>query len=242
MLVLYYYVFTTLFFAWRTESFLVSNVISNALNTAPSPRVKTSDLHATWSNGQAVQDYQNFLATGRQEIELTSDGPSVIVVPSDSPLPLLASVWKDMGMGDDMLVEFDASATAALPAQMPDGRTEYPIYIFLPPNEITSFLMNLPDSYRERVDDFVFVAGGLAYGNNEDLLKDRGYCRDAMTQMVLSGLKVLPSGQVEDGKAYLGADASGEDKIAGECAACGKWAGSVVGRLERSNVYCSTGM
>ena len=68
-----------------------------------------------------------------------------------------------------------------------------------------------------------------------------GYCRDAMTQVVISGMKILPNGHVEDIKAFLGSDASGEDKLAGECTACGKWAGSIVERLERSNVLCKTG-
>lgn len=61
-----------------------------------------------------------------------------------------------------------------------------------------------------------------------------------MTQVLISGMRVSKNNQVLDMKTFLGTDAVGEDKIAGECTACGKWAGSIAARLERSNVYCRT--
>mgnify|MGYP006386381237 FL=1 len=61
-----------------------------------------------------------------------------------------------------------------------------------------------------------------------------------MTQVLISGMGMNQYNKVQDLKTYLGADANGEDKLAGECTACGKWAGSIAARLERSNVYCRT--
>jgi hypothetical protein len=61
-----------------------------------------------------------------------------------------------------------------------------------------------------------------------------------MTQVLISGMRILNNNQVEDMKTLLGTDAVGEDKIAGECTACGKWAGSIAARLDRCNVYCRT--
>jgi hypothetical protein len=63
-----------------------------------------------------------------------------------------------------------------------------------------------------------------------------------MTQVLISGMRIDENHnfRVHDVKAYLGSDANGEAKIAGECTACGKWAGSIAERLERANVSCRT--
>jgi hypothetical protein len=66
----------------------------------------------------------------------------------------------------------------------------------------------------------------------------KGYCRDQMTQVLISGLQITPTNILNDLKISLGSDANGEDKIAGECAACGKWAGSITSRLESKNIFC----
>jgi hypothetical protein len=117
----------------------------------------------------AVQDYQNFLSSGKQEIELTVDCPSVILRPIESSTPL-ADALVAMGVGgDDMVLTPDQDLPQSLA-----GRSEYPIYITLPPNQLEDFLTNLPASYKDRPDDFVFFSGGLEYGNIEDILKDRG--------------------------------------------------------------------
>lgn len=60
-----------------------------------------------------------------------------------------------------------------------------------------------------------------------------------MTQVLISGFKATEN-QVMDRKVLLGTDAVGEDKLAGECTACGKWAGSIAARLARGNVFCRT--
>jgi hypothetical protein len=62
-----------------------------------------------------------------------------------------------------------------------------------------------------------------------------------MTQVLISGMRISdPNNQVQDMKAYLGPDANGEEKLAGECTACGKWAGSIARRLEGRNIFCRT--
>jgi hypothetical protein len=61
-----------------------------------------------------------------------------------------------------------------------------------------------------------------------------------MTQVLITGLDITPSFQVNDLAISIGNDANGDDKIAGECAACGKWAGSIASRLEGFNIFCRT--
>lgn len=62
-----------------------------------------------------------------------------------------------------------------------------------------------------------------------------------MTQVLISGMRIdAKAGKVSDLTSKLGVDASGTDKLTGECSACGKWAGAIARRLERSNVFCRT--
>jgi hypothetical protein len=65
-------------------------------------------------------------------------------------------------------------------------------------------------------------------------------CREEMTQVLISGMKVIDNNEVIDQKVLLGVDGNGLDKLAGECTACGKWAGSIAARLRNGNVYCRT--
>lgn len=188
---------------------------------------------ATWSDSRAVKEYQDFLASGKQEIEKTPDGPCVIVAPLDGGDMELADAIVQMGMGDDVILRKGQEAPAEIA-----GATAYPIYITIPPQELKEFLQNLPASFNERRDDFIFCSGGLKYGNIEKVLKDTGYCRDAMTQFLVSGFKTKPI--IEDTCTKLGMSANGEDKYAGECAACGKWSGSVEARLENNAIRCKT--
>ena len=130
------------------------------------------------ADSRAVQDYQAFLASGKQEIELKEDGPSVVVRTTAQPstrglasdLDLLPEVWNVLGGGQDVEVFPDATS---LPTEL-GGRTEYPIYIALPPQLLESFLSNLNPCFVERIDDFVFFSGKLPFGNTEDVLKEKG--------------------------------------------------------------------
>ena len=126
---------------------------------------------ATWSDSKAVRDYQDFLNSGKQEIDVARDGPSVIIKPGTTQggSSELADALVAMGMGDDLVL----TPEQELPDAM-GGSSEYPVYVTLPPSQIEDFLINLKDSYRARPEDFVFFSGGLQYGNIEGVLQDRG--------------------------------------------------------------------
>ena len=201
---------------------------------APQSSSVTKLQMATWSDSKAVMQYQDFLSTGKQEIEHKPDGPSVIICPADG-LNEISYALMEMGMGDDVVITKDDE----LPYEL-GGNQEYPIYITLPPTELREFLSNLRPDQEAREDDFVFFSGGPYYGNIEDLLKDYGYCRDYMTQVLVTGLEVSgPANQIKDLSSKIGTDAMGEDKWAGECAACGKWNGAIAERMERSDIRCN---
>lgn len=206
-----------------------SSVTRNAVSSL-------SRLHmATWSDNRAVQEYKDFLSSGKQEIEKTPDMPSVIIRPGEGFDATLAEGVFNMGMQDDIIIVPHADLPPSI------GNSErYPIYVALPPTLLREFIQNLPDSYKQRAEDFVFFSGGLQCGNIESVLKDYGYCRDAMTQVLISGVKFKPNGVVEDSSVALGADAQGEQKWAGQCSACGKWSGSIQQRLERNAVRCKS--
>lgn len=61
-----------------------------------------------------------------------------------------------------------------------------------------------------------------------------------MTQVLISGMRITDDKSVQDLHVSMGADANGENKLTGECAACGKWAGAIARRMEKSNVFCRT--
>lgn len=201
----------------------------------------TTSLHmATWSDSKAVKEYQDFLSSGAQEIVLAEDQASVIIVsPNEADLEFnelnpLAQALMHMGNGDDVIL----SPYQPLPETLGDS-SEYPIYLTLPPQEMEPFLDSLDPAYVERQADFCFFAGGFQYGNIEEIIQPRGYCRDTMTQIVISGMELGPQG-IKDASVNLGPDSVGADKIAGGCAACGKWNGAIAKRLERNDVRCST--
>jgi hypothetical protein len=195
---------------------------------------RTALSMATWSDSKAVKDYQEFLASGEQEIKLAKDQPSVIIFSPDGASEMAESLWA-MGNGDDVAVQAGQDLPQAL-----GGQVSYPIYITLPPNQLAYFLQHLPEQYKARYEDFVFFSGGLYYGNIEDILKANGLCRDSMTQAIMTGFVRTPSGQFKDLTTNLGLDAQGEKKLAGECSACGKWHGAIKERLERNGIQCST--
>jgi hypothetical protein len=141
----------------------------------------------------------------------------------------MADALIKMGMGDDCVLVSGQEIPAG-------GPTEFPIYITLPPSELRDFLKNLPTSFKDRPEDFVFLSGGLKYGSCESVLKDFGYARDTMTQFLISGFQTKPI--IKDTSTSLGFSKNGEAKIAGECAACGKWAGAIEKRLERNAIRC----
>jgi len=223
---------------------LVSPATAFAPHAVARQKTASSLRMATWSDSKAVKEYQDFLESGEQEITLKEDCPSVIIVsPNEADLEFdelnpLAQALMRMGNGDDIIL----APYQPLPEVIGEGEfatSEYPIYLTLPPQEIEPFLDNIDTAYGERQSDFSFFAGGFQYGNIEEILKERGYCRDSMTQIVISGMELGAEG-IKDLSVSLGPDSVGVEKWAGECAACGKWNGAIAKRLAKYQIRCST--
>jgi hypothetical protein len=153
---------------WLFLSLLVTTSItkSTAFVTPKNVVVRNVALHASWSDSKAVMDYQNFLASGQQNIQLARDGAAVIVKPLSGDT-LLADCLFESGMGNDVVITPDQP----LPAMETD---DFPIYITLPPTQLEALLDNCPPSLEAKYDNFVFFSGGRTYGNIEDVLKQRG--------------------------------------------------------------------
>jgi len=228
---------TTFLFLFKTIYLGTSFSVSTRLHVKSSKTF--TSLQATWSNGQAVREYQDFLASGKQEIAKESDGPSVIVTSSNpnSPATPLVDALMSLGNGIDVVL----TPTSPLPPIV-GNRESFPIYVALPPNELNDFIKNLSDDWKPKIEDFVFLSGGPICGVIEPILKSYGYARDSMTQVLVSGFTTPgPIGKPRDLSCSVGIDSKGEDKMAGECAACGKWAGAVQERLEANAITCKTG-
>lgn len=205
-----------------------------AASTLASPSTTSLNM-AIWSDPKAVKEYQEFLSTGKSEVEMASDSASVIIVEPETYCDMADALFT-MGMGDDLAI----SPYQDLPEQM-DGKASYPIYITLPPNRLAEFIENLPESYLQRAEDFVFFSGGLVYGNIEEVLRKNGFCRDTMTQVLASGFKwFAETKRVDDLGVKLGMANNGEEKWGGQCTACGKWQGAIAERMLRNDVICKT--
>lgn len=193
---------------------------------------------ATWSNGQAIREYQDFLASGKQEISKESDGPSLIVKsPRVNPAyDGLVHAICSLGKGNDVII----SSTDEIPSLV-GSHENFPIYVAIPPYELDDFIKSLPESWKLRTDDFVFLSGGNLCGVVEPILKSYGYARDTMSQFLISGFSIPPItgiGKPLDLTCELGLDANMEVKLSGPCASCGKWGGAIQERLERNGITC----
>lgn len=229
-----------------TTTLAIYNVINVATSFTPQlptrttgSKIKTSSLAATWSNGQAVKEYQDFLASGKQELDKESDGPSVIVRTTNpsSRSNLMVDALYSLGNADDVVLYPNSPMPPLL-----GYRESFPIYVALPPNEIEDFIKNLPDDWRPKREDFVFLSGGDICGVIEPILKKYGYARDSMTQVLVGGFTTPgPVGKPRDLSCSVGLDTNGEEKVAGECASCGKWAGAIQERLQSNGIRCKTG-
>lgn len=213
---------------------------SNA-NTLASSRIGTSTtkLQVSWSNGQAIKEYQDFLASGKSTLDTTSDGASIIIT-SKASHPLVEALLK-MGMGDDIVI----GPNDPIPSTLSSGggepdRTEFPIYVCLDPSELNEAVnAHLFHNWDEKRDDLVFLS--TAKGNIEPTLKVFGLPRDATSQLLVSFS--TPGGvyQPMDMCVNLGLDGGGVDnKYAMESCACGKWKDAIAARLERNNIRCRT--
>jgi len=223
----------------RTDRRLKSIGINSKKVVGGQPSTSGSALMATWSNGQAIKEYQDFLATGKQEIEMKPDGPSIIVTGDTKIMTPLVRAMVNLGGGEDVVIPM---ATLDLPESLA-GRTEYPIYIAVPPPNLAEFLENLPDDWMARRADMVFFSGGPHCGCIEPVLKKFGYARDTMSQVLVGGFTMPENdmGKPRDISCKIGLDSMGLDKWAGECGACGKWAGAFHERLYKYDIRCRTG-
>lgn len=196
------------------------------------------------NSGQAIKEYQDFLSTGKSELEKGEDGPSVIVQSSNpNNVFALTDAIIGLGGGNDLVL----NPSDSLPATLGD-RSSYPIYIALPPYELKEFLKNLnDDEWKSRAEDFVFFSGGKLCGVVEPVLREFGMCRDSMTQVVVGFSMPLPgtgfggtTKKPEDLSCMIGHDAQGEEKWAGESQTCGKWNAAVASRLHENGIRCKT--
>lgn len=231
-------------YCYQTAAFLLTPRVIKTFRPSNSIRSSSSTtiLQATWSNGQAVREYQDFLASGRQEIPKEADGPSVIVVSSkddknNPSSPLARALFSLNPQQNDVIV----TPQDPLPVAMGTNRESYPIYIAVPPQELKDFITQLSDSWKEKREDFIFLSGGPFAGVIEPVLKDYGYARDSMTQLLCGGFTLPVTGKPQDLSCKIGVDSQGEDKWTGETAVCGKWAGAVQERFENNGIRCKTG-
>ena len=197
--------------------------------------VSSSKLHATWSNGQAIREYQDFLASGKSALDTTEDGASIIITSDPSnPSPLANAIMK-MGDGNDILI----SPTDPIPATLGD-RESFPIYLCLPPPELGAAISaNLFSLWDEKRDDLVYITPSKC--NLEPTLKQFGLPRDATSQLLVgfstpTNLNMFPM----DLCVKFGEDASAQDKYAGESSSCGKWRDAIVARLGNAHIRCKS--
>jgi len=198
---------------------------------------------STWSNGQAIQEYKDFLESGKQEIEMKPDGQSIIVTDDTDRLSPLVKAMVSMGGNDDWVVPFKEGGASE---DFPDAlgkRTEYPIYVCVSPPNLVNFIKNMPEQWKSRSADLVFFSGTYECGNIEYVLKKFGFARDSMTQCLIGGFTMPDNGmgRPRDISCKIGLDALGEEKWAGECGTCGKWAGAFHERLYKNGIRCRTG-
>jgi hypothetical protein len=186
-----------------------------------------------------TKEYQDFLASGKQEISKERDGPYLIVKKDhDKAYDGLVHAIYSMGKGDDIII----SSTDNIPDSV-GGQKSFPVVLVIPPYELDSFIRNLPDSWKARSDDFCFLSGGKLCGVIEPILKSYGFARDTMTQFLVSGFSIPPIiglGKPLDLTCEIGLDSDGVVKLSGECASCGKWSGAIQERLERNGITCKS--
>eukprot|EP00592_Proboscia_alata_P002630 CAMPEP_0194365714 /NCGR_PEP_ID=MMETSP0174-20130528/13758_1 /TAXON_ID=216777 /ORGANISM="Proboscia alata, Strain PI-D3" /LENGTH=406 /DNA_ID=CAMNT_0039140541 /DNA_START=90 /DNA_END=1310 /DNA_ORIENTATION=- len=243
-------------------SYLLVSHITVAAFKSPSTfatkRASTS-LQNTWSNGQAIKEYHDYLESGKG-MELMEDGASVILTDGTNPVLVNALTNIAMNSKDDVIVTIsnvdtmDSKGTMAMEAppesmlimnedtKSESMRDSYPIYMAVAPHNLKHVLRTLPQEWIDRSSDFVFISGPKEIGCIEPILRECSYNRDSTSQILLSGIRLDPPGEmpVEDLSLRFGYDQRGGEKWTGECAACGKWMGAIYARLYRNNVRCRT--
>jgi len=217
-----------------------------------------TSLSATWSNGQAIREYQDFLS-GKAAPVRRGDVTGAIVVPSvddENTIAELIVSMKNVGTPDVLL-----SACDGTPPESIDGESEYPIYVALTdPDDLVNFLdsifedKNRKESWAKRLSDLVFFSGGpflspnpdIYFGCVEPILRRRNLARDSTTQILLNCaiFQKGATGRAKPPKDYatcFGTDSYGVDKWTGESAVCGKWKEAAALRLETGGLRVVSG-
>eukprot|EP00586_Coscinodiscus_wailesii_P018895 CAMPEP_0172515594 /NCGR_PEP_ID=MMETSP1066-20121228/269288_1 /TAXON_ID=671091 /ORGANISM="Coscinodiscus wailesii, Strain CCMP2513" /LENGTH=398 /DNA_ID=CAMNT_0013296709 /DNA_START=119 /DNA_END=1315 /DNA_ORIENTATION=+ len=192
-------------------------------------------LGVSWSNGQAIQEYQDFLSGKSQNLNDRDDGPSLIITgnpdaANDNNNLLLDALLKLNPNNDDIVIR----PGDPLPATVA-GRDEFPIYVTAPPSQLSSILSsNLSNNWDAKRDDLVFFTTDK--GNVEEVLRRYGLVRDGTTQVLACfstpGAVLAP----QDLSVTYGLDAAGEGKKAMETVTCGKWRDAIAKRLEGGGI------
>lgn len=192
-------------------------------------------------NTNFVVNLSCILCPGKSELNKENDGTSIIVQSSNPAniTPLTAAIYA-LGNGDDVIL----TPNEKLPPSL-GGRVSYPIYITVPPYELKPLIQNLNDEWKARAEDFVFFSGTKVCGVVEPILREFGFCRDSMTQVVVGFTLPSPGSRYggatlkpEDMACNIGLDTQGDEKWAGESQACGKWNGAIASRLESNGIRC----
>ncbi|CAM9230913.1 unnamed protein product [Chrysoparadoxa australica] len=194
-----------------------------------------------WSNPWAIREYQDLL--NGVAPEATKDGASVIIGKGKLTPGKLGTSLANLGLGDDVLLgrgeELPATITDKLVcgggAAVDDNvLEEYPIYVAVPLHEVKSVIEATPE---ERKRDLVFLQSD---GSLEPLLKSKYICRKDQTQALLYWDIKEAGAKPIDLATGLGTDKMGIEKYAGQSVVCGKWAGSLTERLQRSDLLCES--
>jgi len=206
---------------------ILSFLSSATTNTFSSP---TNILFATWSNGQAVREYKDFLS-GNTKSQVCEDIPSLIIG-NDKNSPLVNAL-KCLAKGKEDILISDAEP---IPNEI-DGRDNFPIYVALTPKELQKALKeNLASKWMAKIDDFVFITWKNT--NLEPLLKQYSLPRDSTSQLLPSF--TLPDQPFipQDMAVKYDVDSYGEAKWSTQSVSCGKWKEAIASRLQQNSIHC----
>lgn len=194
--------------------------------------VKT-ELSATWSNGQSIQEYQDFLAGKNQGPSEEGDIPSVIMTNDATNNNKYVNALITMSQGEDVII----SPNDEIPSTLA-GRESFPIYIVLNPYELDAALRENLYRWNDKIDDFVFIT----WENTciEQVLKPFGLPRDTTSQLMPTITFPDPPYQPQDMAISYDLDQYGEQKRAMESLACGKWKDVIAARLANNVIHCGT--
>lgn len=193
----------------------------------------TTNLSATWSNGQSIQEYQDYLAGVNQGPGEDTDIPSVIITNDATNNNKYVNAIINLGGGEDTII----SPNDEIPETF-KGRESFPIYILLSPIELDTALRQHFDRYMAKIDDFVFITWN--HECIEQVLKQFSLPRDKTSQLLPTISLPDPPYIPQDMAIQMDLDQYGEPKWAMESLACGKWKHVIAARLDQNAIHCNT--